>query len=535
MTTYHIFVLIAIALFFVLLPCWGIALCFKKAGIPQWKAYIPFYNTWVMANAAQVKKYWFFVQFVPIVGWFATMVIYIEFSKLFTKYKFYQHAAASLLPMIYFPYIGLSNNYKNSFVGVEVAKRSKKSKAREWADAAVFAIVAATIIRTFVFEAFTIPTSSMEKTLLVNDYLFVSKMRYGPRIPNTPISMPFVHHSLPGSKIPSYIEWPRIPYVRWFGKDVNRNDIVVFNLPAGDTLTREYDSQVPYYDILRARENEAFDMLKQNGKDSISNMNLAKTMTYDEIRSEFTIATRPVDKRENYIKRCVGVGGDKVQVINGVLHVNGAPSTFNNPSTFYTVVTKSIALDEDMLKQAGIRINMGEGEGSSIDFQVINAAAFTYKINLNTEELKKLNALQGISSVTLDVDKDKTAPLFPYCYNRVDMGWRIDNFGPLWIPKRGATIELTRENIALYERAIKVYEQNEFEVRNGKAFINGKEASSYTFKMNYYWMMGDNRHKSQDSRFWGYVPEDHIVGSPSVIWMSTEKGIRWKRMFTMPK
>jgi signal peptidase I len=535
MTGYHIFVLICISLFFIILPCWGLGLCFKKAGIPQWKAYVPFYNTWVMAEAAAVKKYWFFLQFVPIVGWFATMVIYIEFSKLFTKYKFYQHAAAALVPMLYFPYIGLSNNFKNKYVGLEVAKRGTKSKVREWADAAVFAIVAATIIRTFVFEAFTIPTSSMEKTLLVNDYLFVSKMKYGPRIPNTPIAMPFVHNSLPGSKTPSYIEWPRIPYVRWFGKDVKRNDIVVFNFPAGDTLTKEYDSQIPYYDILKSLEQQALINLKSNGKDSASNMLMAQQQAYDAIREQYTITTRPVDKRENYIKRCVAVGGDKVQIINGILHVNGAPSTFNNFSRYYTVVTKGVTLDDDVLKDAGIHVNMKELDDRSNDFQVKSAGAYTYRINLNIDEIQKLNAIQGISSITPEVDEDKTNPLFPYCYNGANMGWKVDNFGPLWIPKRGSIITLTKENIALYERAIKVYENNKFEVKGDKVFINEKEVTTYTFKMNYYWMMGDNRHKSQDSRFWGYVPEDHVVGSPSIIWLSTENGIRWKRMFRMPE
>jgi signal peptidase I len=533
MSSYQVFVLIFIALLLVVLPSYGISLCFKKMGIPQWKAFVPFYNTWIMAEAMDTPKYWFFLQFVPVLGWFATMVIFIEFSKLFTKYKFYQHALAALAAPLYFVYIGMGKTFKNNYVGKEVAKRGTKSKVREWLDAAVFAIVAATLIRTFVFEAYTIPTSSMEKTLLVNDFLFVSKMKYGPRIPNTPIAMPFVHNSLPASKIPSYIEWPSIPYTRWFASPVKRNDIVVFNLPAGDTLTKERDSQDPYYDILRREEMQLIINNPRRIKDSATLYNTSYAIAREAVWQEFNITTRPVDKRENYIKRCVAIGGDEVKIVNGDLFINGAPSEFKNTTTFYTVTTNGKNLSEEDFKDVGIHLNQAENDDASNDFHFENGKIM---LNLSDDEVAKAKAVPGVVSLEKNIENANYGSIpFPYCYNRVNMGWNRDNFGPLVIPKKGMQITLDANNIALYERAISVYEHNTFENKNGTILINGVAATTYTFKMDYFWMMGDNRHKSQDSRFWGYVPEDHIVGSPSVIWMSLENGIRWKRLFSVPK
>ncbi len=476
---------------------------FKKAGIEGWKAFIPFYNTWSMVQKMELKKYWFFFQLVPIAGQFITIWITIKFVEHFGRFGFWHHAAAVLLPFIYFPYMGFSKGER--YGGIAVVKNYKKSTAREWIDAAAFAVVAATIIRTFVFEAYTIPTSSMEKTLLVNDFLFVSKTAYGPRIPNTPIAMPFVHHTIPGLNVKSYLEWVHIPYTRWFASPVKRNDVVVFNFPGGDTLTAEYDSKFPYYDLVRAYGSR------------------------DAVWEKFTIKTRPVDKRENYVKRCVAVAGDSVKVINGMLYINGAPSSFKNTTLFYTVKTKNLQLDEDVLREKGIHLNMNEEEDESNDFHSIGTGV--YSINLSEDELDLLKAIPGVDSVSIIPDtKDNT---YPSCYTGVKLGWTTDNFGGngLWIPKKGAAIKLTPENIILYQRPIQVYEGNEWEVKNGKAFINGKEADSYTFKMDYYWMMGDNRHKSQDSRFWGFVPEDHVVGKASLIWFSWDGGPRWKRMF----
>jgi signal peptidase I len=484
---------------------WHIGLygMFKKAGIEGWKALVPFYNTWCMVQKMGLKKYWFFLQLIPIAGQFITIWITIKFVEHFGRFGFWHHAATVFLPFLYFPYLGYSKNEK--YAGTAVVNNYKKSATREWIDAAAFAVVAATLIRTFVFEAYVIPTSSMEKTLLINDYLFVSKSTYGPRIPNTPLAMPFMHHTIPGLNTKSYVEWIHIPYTRWFASSVKRNDVVVFNFPAGDTLTKERDSQDPYYDIVR-REGSR-----------------------EAVWDKFTIRTRPVDKRENYVKRCVAVAGDSLKVVDGELFINNKPSEFKNISTFYLVKTKNVLLDEDILREKGIHVNMAEDEGASGDFTPVNGNF--YRINLSKAELEKLKTIPGIDSV--ERERSNINEVYPYCYNNTIFKWTVDDFGGvgLWVPKKGASIKLTPENIVLYKRVIKVYEDNQWEERGGKIFINGKEADSYTFKMDYYWMMGDNRHKSQDSRFWGFVPEDHVVGKASLIWFSWEGGPRWKRLF----
>src|SRR6516164_7018992 len=248
MTPHQIFILVLIQLLILLLPSFGVFKMFEKAGVPGWKAFIPVYNTWIMLELTQRRKHWVFWQLIPIVGWFITMGIYVEFVKTFGKFRIYEHALAALLPLFYFPYLGFSKDEK--FLGPEVVKKHRKSTTREWIDAGVFAIVAATLIRTFNFEAYTIPTGSMEKTLLVNDFLFVSKFSYGPRIPNTPLSVPFVHNTMPIINTKSYVEWVRVPYTRWFSSPVKRNDVVVFNFPAGDTVINrdEFQSAKPYYD-----------------------------------------------------------------------------------------------------------------------------------------------------------------------------------------------------------------------------------------------------------------------------------------------
>jgi signal peptidase I len=505
MTGHDIFVLILISLLLVVLPAPGLSKMFEKAGVPAWKGWVPFLNIWEIIKLAKLKKHWFYWQFIPIAGWFITLWLLIESVKLFGKFKLLQHIMVVFLPFIYFTYLGYDK--KEKYLGPEVVKKHKKSATREWVDAAVFAIVAATLIRTFIFEAYTIPTGSMEKTLLVNDFLFVSKLTYGPRIPNTPIAVPFVHHTIPGLNTKSYSEALYIPYTRWFGKEVKRNDVVVFNFPAGDTLTKERDSQDPYYDILRREEQ-----MTGNAEQAREN-----------VWSQYTIQTRPVDKRENYIKRCTAVFGDTLQLKDGILFVNGQPA-FVPPhsATDYFVKTNRI-LGEDELREAGISLNNDE---SSPDFDLAGNNA--YKINLTAEEVEKIKKIPGVESVTKNIGAENYGQVWPF---DKQFNWTVDNFGPVWVPKKGATISLTPQNIAMYKRAIRVYENNDWEERNGKIFINGQETTSYTFKMNYYWMMGDNRHRSQDSRYWGFVPEDHVVGSAWMIWMSYDKGVRWNRLF----
>jgi signal peptidase I len=483
---------------------WHIGLygMFKKAGITPWKALVPLYNTWCMVQKMELKKYWFFLQLIPIAGQFITIWICIKFVEHFGRFGFGHHAATVFLPFVYFPYLGFSKNER--FAGVAVVKNYKKSGAREWIDAAVFAIVAATLIRTFVFEAYTIPTPSEEKTLLVNDFLFVSKSTYGPRIPNTPIAMPFVHHTIPFFNIKSYVEWIHIPYTRWFASPVKRNDAVVFNFPVNDTLINDevnFGSRVTYYEEVRRTSREKV------------------WQDYGDL-----IITRPVDKRENFIKRCVGIAGDTIQVINGKLHVNGRPEDYFPQSERYYLlqIPDGVYLDEDKLKELGINVRISQD-----DLRQIKSNLF--QVNITNEERKNLKLPPGY--ILTDFIFDHRDDLFPYYNDSTGRNWSADNYGPLWIPKKNASIPLTTDNLIRYRRCIEVYEGNKFEAKAGKYFINGKETTSYTFKMDYYWLMGDNRHNSLDSRYWGFVPEDHVVGKASLIWFSYENGPRWKRLF----
>lgn len=493
---------IGLIIFIVAAIGWHVGLygMFKKAGIEGWKALVPFYNTWCMVEKMNLKRYWFFLQFIPIAGQFITIWITIKFVEHFGRFGIGHHALTVLVPFIYFPYLGFSKNER--YAGDVVVKNYKKSVVREWVDAAAFAVVAATLIRTFVFEAYTIPTPSMEKTLLVNDFLFVSKSAYGPRIPNTPIAMPFVHHTLPVFNTKAYVEWIKIPYTRWFASPIKRNDAVVFNFPANDTLINDelnYGSKVTYYDAIR----------KEGGRDKV-------WATHGD-----EIITRPVDKRENFIKRCVAIAGDTLQIKNAVIYINGVAQPFPPQSERYYTVQTSGVLDEEQLQQIGVHTDPSLNE-------MITAGNGAYMINMTPEEKQKVSTLKNVVRIT-DFIAPVSNDLYPYYDTAVH--WSIDNFGPLWVPQKGATIQLTPDNIIRYERCIVTYEGNQLTTANGKVFVNGKEASSYTFRMNYYWMMGDNRHNSLDSRFWGFVPEDHVVGKASLIWFSWANGPRWKRMF----
>ena len=511
---------IGLLLFIVACILWHIGLygMFKKAGIEPWKALIPLYNTWCMVEKMQLKRIWFFLQLIPVAGQFITIWICIKFVEHFGRFGFWHHAATVFIPFIYFPYLGYSD--KERYAGIPVVKNYKKGAIREWIDAAAFAIVAATLIRTFVFEAYTIPTPSMEKTLLVNDFLFVSKFSFGPRIPNTPIAMPFVHHTIPGLNIKSYVEWIHIPYTRWFASPVKRNDVVVFNFPVNDTLINDeqnFGSKVTYYQEIQRR------MIT----DHISEQD-ARARVIDQYGD--MIIARPVDKRENFIKRCVAIAGDTLQIKDRVLYINNVAQPFPPFHEFKYTVTTSAPLDPDQLISMGIKFYPDDPEKNDVRQSDNN----TYEINMTDGEMAMLKMLPVVKNIqpVIHSPQDESIFLFPYvaAYN-----WSEDNYGPMWIPKKGATIQLTPNNVIRYRRSIAVYEGNKFEEKNGQYFINDHPATSYTFKMDYYWMMGDNRHNSLDSRFWGFVPEDHVVGKASLIWFSYDNGPRWSRLFSKIK
>ena len=507
---------IGLLLFIVAFILWHIGLygMFKKAGIEPWRALIPLYNTWCMVEKMQLKRIWFFLQLIPVAGQFITIWICIKFVEHFGRFGFLHHAATVFIPFIYFPYLGFSD--KERYAGIPVVKNYKKGAVREWIDAAAFAIVAATLIRTFVFEAYTIPTPSMEKTLLVNDFLFVSKFSYGPRIPNTPIAMPFVHHTIPGLNTKSYVEWIHIPYTRWFASPVKRNDVVVFNFPVNDTLINDeinFGSRVTYYQEIQRR------MIMEH---------LSEQEARSRVQDQYgdMIITRPVDKRENFIKRCTAIAGDTLQIKNRVLYINNVAQPFPPFHEFKYTVSTTGPLDPDQLNNMGIQDNYDDMNKN----QVSQSSNTLYEISMTDGEVASLKMLPSVKSIepVIHLGENESIILFPYVAAN---NWSEDNYGPMWIPKKGATIQLTPDNLIRYKRCIEVYEANKFEERNGQYFINDKPATSYTFKMNYYWLMGDNRHNSLDSRFWGFVPEDHVVGKASLIWFSYDNGPRWSRIF----
>ena len=406
-----------------------------------------------------------------------------------------------------------------------------------WVDALVFALVAVYFINLFFFQNYVIPSSSLEKSLLTGDYLFVSKVSYGPRIPQTPLTMPLTQHTMPLVNVKSYIEWPHWDYRRVKGLgNVKLNDIVVFNYPAGDTLCNEERYQAnDYYQMVYSIGDQ---ILEQNGQQQdVRVLNPLQQRHYFEkvyaagrnyilnMPGEYgDIISRPTDRRENYVKRCVGLPGQTLQIKNRIVYLNGkANKEPDNVQYTYKMKLKG-EFPIDLADELGI---------TNEDLLMYNQSGvipLTKKAYMALKANRKL-----VESISINTDATY-GDLYPL---NIYTGWTRDNYGPVWIPKKGESIALTLKNLPVYERCIKVYEGNDLKVDNaGRIFINGKQAKSYTFKLDYYWMMGDNRHNSADSRYWGFVPEDHIVGKPIFIWWSHSpdhpgfSGIRWNRLFT---
>lgn len=522
----HLFIIYGISTLLVFLPSFGLAKLFAKAGVDPVKAYIPFYNTWVMQEIAQRPRHWVFWQFIPVVGWFITPGIFIEFAKVFGKFSLGQHTMAALLAPFYFPWLAAQKD--TQFIGPEAVRKHKKPAWREWVDAAIFAVVAATLIRAFVFEAYVIPSGSMEKTLLVNDFLFVSKLSYGPRVPNTPLSVPFVHNYMPfGSSWKSYTTAVELPYIRWFASAPKRNDVVVFNFPAGDTVINlpDYQSKVPYYDVIRheGRGDPA------QGRISI----LSQPFKYP-------IAVHPVDKTDNYIKRCLAVAGDILEVRAGEVYVNGTKAPVPPKSEYEYIMQfkPGISPNEDMMKEEFNITEIGTAPPGSPanSYAAIIPYNMVAKVNQQpflAAPLTIVNEPYDLNWIGTSFSQSSIGEVYPQ--DTAHFKWTKDNYGPVWIPKKNESVPLNDSTYKLYERAIRVYENNNFETRDHKFYLNGQPVTSYTFKMDYYWMMGDNRHGSQDSRFWGFVPEDRVVGKAWMIWFSWDGGPRWKRLFNIVK
>lgn len=495
-----------------ILPVIGLYKMFQKAGYPAWKALVPFLNTWYILQLTRKPKWWFFAQFIPILGYLFSIGIYLEFVRSFGKTKVYQHALTATVPFLYFAYIGF--NRKDRYAGPAYAYTLRKEQKvwREWLDAGVFAVVAATIIRTFFIEAYTIPSGSMEGTMLVNDYLFVSKVAYGARMPMTPVALPLVHNTMPltgGKSYSDAVSWKyrRLP---GFGK-VQRNDIVVFNFPDNDTAMAANPGH-DYYAFVR-----------QYGREAVWN--------------QTEILTRPVDKKENFIKRCIGIPGDQVEIRDGIVYVNGQQGQlFPHQRMDYLVQAGSgFYLSPDYADEHHI-IMKGGNAGAGFILEMENETRTAIQQLPGVTSIRSYIETKGYTGGTGHATFPNDPAFFP---------WNQDNYGPVLIPKKGLTISLNPGTVTLYRRAIAVYEQQKFREQNGKYYINDKEVSRYTFTMDYYWMMGDNRHNSEDSRFWGFVPEDHIVGKAAFVWLSygasstpeeqasaySKGSIRWNRLF----
>jgi signal peptidase I len=382
----------------------------------------------------------------------------------------------------------------------------KRNALLDWLDAIIFAVVVVTFINTFFFQAFKIPSSSMESSLYTGDHLFVSKLAYGPKMPQTPLTIPFTHNVIGGKESYSTLIQSDYKRLKGFGH-VDTGDYVVFAFPHGDTILTKFPAD-DYYAVKRAIGRQA----------AINN--------YGPLKA------RPSDKKDHYVKRCVAVAGDTLEIVNGRVHINSKPQeVWPGVQNTYNVVTTGQSLNPVLLDKLGINF-------SELYFD--KTLPGYPSMPLTAAMLEQVKEFPTVVSVEENIDSyppdypDSYLTIFPFS---PDYKWTRDNFGPLWIPRKGSTVQLTKENLPLYERIIAVYEGNDLKVTGDKIFINGEEAQSYTFQQDYYFMMGDNRHNSLDSRYWGFVPEDHIVGKPALIWLSIDgnkkfpNNIRWRRFF----
>ncbi len=432
------------------------------------------------------------------------------------------------LPVIYDIYVSRKVNWT-----FWKSRKKKNNVIIEWIDALIFAVVAVSLINIFLFQNYKIPTPSMESSLLVGDHLYVSKTAYGPRTPNTPLAIPFLPNTVLGKK--SYLEWIHLPYKRLKGfSHIKRDDIVVFNFPASDTVALEKSDHkiyamgnFDYYDLIRD------ETLNLRARDQARNNRTLPYEVYEsnvrkQIAEKFDVETRPVDRRDNYIKRCVAIPGETLEVIDNEVYVNGEKQKVHEGiQRLYSVRTNGTPINPRSLEEFGIERTRADVSNNP-----------EYNFPLTAEYAQRMKALPGIVSVE---------PISYYSEGQFDPDifphderypWNLEYFGPLKVPAKGTTVEINLETLPLYSRIIEAYEQNSLKVEGDQILINGVPADRYTFKMDYYFMMGDNRHNSADSRFWGFVPEDHVIGKPRLIWLSVDKEygkIRWNRMFRIVK
>ena len=511
------------------------------AGRKYWEAILPIYNGIVLLKIIKRPTWWIILLFMPVINLIMFPVIWVETTRSFGK----KSNLSILLSIISLGFYIYTLNYSKQTKYSNLENRETTTPVGDWINSVLFAIVAATIVHNYIIQPFIIPTGSLEKTLLIGDFLFVSKFHYGARIPMTTISLPMMHDTIPIFKTKSYLNYPQLPYMRLPGfQKVERNEIVVFNWPA-DTVRRFF--------------------VKEKG------------------------VKKPVDKKSNYVKRCLGLPGDSLEIINGLVYINGKLNTLPDRARlqFNHFIHKSVGVSSRALLDLNIK-------GFNRQYRVENITQNSYKkiskyilgninndlknfrvltsyeglpnkvigdikqsepyieikeiierkkqVNLTLSQAEKLRQTNAFDSIIRKVNYKVSynESFFP---NNIKFNWNEDNFGPISIPKAGETIYITNENYPLYKKIIKDYENNSIRKVDDDYIINGIETPSYTFKQNYYWMMGDNRHSSEDSRFWGFVPENHILGKPVFIWFSVDdfnKGIlnwkiRWERIMTTIK
>ena len=479
----------------------GLWFVFKKAGERPWKALVPVYNIVVWIKVCGKSWKWYIYFLVPALNIFTFLLLVQETAKVFHRTSFWEQFFAVLFPFIYLPILGLSKSavYHDPKTDPPV----KVSEGRDWMEAIVFAVVAAVMIRTFTVELYNIPSSSMEGSLMTGDYLVVSKLSYGPRVMMTPLSIPLVHNTIPGTgeRVESYLRWPQLPYHRYPGLGkVARFDAVVFNFPEGDTtLKASPGNQYTYYDAVRRGDK-------------------------DLLRDGWFV--RPLDKKTLYIKRCIGLPGETLEIVNHEVLIDGkAIATPREAQTTYSFVTNSRGIPPQYVMQEFDRLGLSyqDIENAGPYMADSTGVLLAYNVPLTKRQLSRLSSStlgMQLNIVCDTAEATENTDLFPH---REGQKQSVDNYGPVYIPAKGDVIELNDSTLTIYRRLIEVYEHNELEVKDGKCYVNGELAETYTVKQDYYWMMGDNRHHSQDSRYWGFVPEDHIVGKAKWIVFSRDK------------
>jgi signal peptidase I len=479
MTAYQWFVFFLIIQVIHFLGTWKL---YESAGRKRWEAAIPVYNAIVLMKIIGRPTWWTVLLFIPIINLIMFPVIWVETLRSFGK----KSSLDTFLGIVTFGFYIYYVNYTQKLDYIADRNLHPENKTADTISSLLFAVIVATLVHTYFIQPYTIPTSSLEKSLLIGDFLFVSKMNYGARVPMTTVALPMVHDSIPLTKRKSYLSWPQLPYLRLPGiQNINRTDIVVFNWPV-DTVYKFFDT--------------------------------SKRRAY-----------KPVDKKSNYVKRCVGIPGDSLSIKDGIIYVNG--KILQLPERAKPQFSYAVALDgktpidfESLLKELDITDDAGFKTDlrDTLFLKALTAAG-----------AERLKNVPGVVSVTRQISKGVEDGIFPHINK-----WNRDNFGPIYIPEKGKTVALNIETLPFYRMIISEYEKKDLKVNGSEIRINGKVVNSYTFDQNYYWMMGDNRHNSEDSRYWGYVPEDHIVGKPIFIWLSIDphgKGInkiRWDRVFT---